>query len=118
MRLRHRPTNTTLLTNVRWCDTFLCRWRGLTWRGPLAEGEGLVLVEKRESRLDTSIHMFFVSFPIAAIWLDARFRVVDTCLAEPWRPYYASKAPAQYVLEASPTLLQKIFIGDELAFEE
>ena len=118
MLVCHKPTNTPLLTNVKWCDTFLCRLRGLTLRGPLAESEGLVLVEKRESRLDTSIHMFFVSFPIAAIWLDARFRVVDTCLAEPWRPFYASKAPAQYVLEVSPSFLQKVAVGDELAFEK
>jgi uncharacterized membrane protein (UPF0127 family) len=118
MHVRHKPTNTILLTNVRWCNTFLCRLRGLTLRRPLAEGEGLALVERRESRLDTSIHMLFVSFPIAAIWLDSRFRVVDTCLAEPWRPFYASRAPAQYVLEASPSLLQKVSAGDELAFEE
>ena len=78
----------------------------------------MVLVEKRESRLDTSIHMFFVSFPIAAIWLDARFQVVDTCLAEPWRLFYASRAPAQYALEASPFLLQKVSVGDELEFTE
>jgi uncharacterized membrane protein (UPF0127 family) len=118
MRLRHKPTDTILLDNVKWCNTFLCRLRGLTLRRPLAEGEGLVLVEKRESRLDTSIHMFFVSFPIAALWLDARFRVVDTCLAQPWRPFYASRAPAQYVLEASPSLLQKVSVGDELEFTE
>ena len=118
MRLRHKPTGTILLTNVKWCNTFLCHLRGLTLRGPLSEGEGLVLVEQRESRLDTSIHMFFVSFPIAVLWLDARLRVVDTCLAKPWRPFYASRAPAQYVLEASPPLLQKVSISDELAFEK
>lgn len=117
MRLFHPSTGKLLLTEVRWCDSFLCRLRGLTLRPPLAEGEGLLLVEKRESRLDTAIHMFFVSFPIAAIWLDARFRVVDTCLALPWRPLYAPNAPAQYTLECHPTLLELITIGDELSFE-
>lgn len=87
------------------------------FRRALAESEGLVLVERRESRIDTSIHMFFMRFPIAAIWLDARFRVVDTCLARPWRPFYAPRAPAQYTLETSPELLKKISIGDELVFE-
>ncbi len=118
MRLLHKSTQTVLLTHVKWCASFWCRLRGLTLRGPLAEGEGLLLVERRESRMDTAIHMFFVSFPIAAVWLDARYRVVDTCLARPWRPFYAPRAPAQYVLEASPDLLKKISIGDELGFEE
>lgn len=116
MRLRHSSSNTILLTHVKWCDTFLTRLRGLTFRAPLAEAEGLVLVERRESRMDTSIHMFFVSFPIAAVWLDSQFRVVDKRLAEPWRPFYAANTPAQYVLEAAPGLLQKISIGDELEF--
>lgn len=118
MRLLHKPTQTVLLTHVKWCASFLCRLRGLTLRAPLAEGEGLLLVEGRESRIDTAIHMFFVSFPIAAVWLDARYRVVDTCLAQPWRPFYAPRAPAQYTLEASPDLLKTISIGDELGFEK
>ena len=118
MRLLHKPTQRVLLTHVKWCASFWCRLRGLTLRRPLAEGEGLLLVERRESRMDTAIHMFFVSFPIGAVWLDARYRVVDTCLARPWRPFYAPRAPAQYILEASPDLLKTISIGDELGFEK
>lgn len=118
MRLLHQSSNTVLLSNVKWCNSFFCRLRGLMFRSALAEGEGVLLVEGRESRLDTSIHMFFMRFPIAAIWLDARFRVVDTCLARPWRPYYAPRAPAQYTLETSPALLDKIKVGDELKFED
>ncbi len=118
MRLTHQPTGETLLTNVRRCDTFFSRLRGLMFRSALAAGEGILLVERRESRLDTSIHMFCMAFPIAAIWLDARFRVVDTCLAKPWRPFYAPRVPARYTLETSPELLKKIAVGDELIFEE
>ncbi len=117
MRLIHKASGVTLLSNVKRCNTFFCRLRGLMFRSALAEGEGLLLVESRQSRIDTSIHMFFMRFPIAAIWLDARFRVVDTCLARPWRPFYAPRAPAQYTLETSPALLDKISIGDELTFE-
>lgn len=117
MRLIHARTNAVLLTHVKWCRSFFCRLRGLMLRRPLAEGEGWLLVERRESRLDSAIHMLFVSFPIAAIWLDSGFRVVDTCLARPWRLFYAPRAPAQYVLETSPALLKKISIGDEVKFE-
>jgi uncharacterized membrane protein (UPF0127 family) len=88
------------------------------FRRALAPETGLVLVEKRESRLDTAIHMLFMFFPIATVWLDAKFKVVDTCLAKPWRLFYASQKPAQYVVEASPALLEKISIGDELQFED
>jgi uncharacterized membrane protein (UPF0127 family) len=117
VRCIHKQTGAPLLDRVTWCHSFFCRLRGLMFRRALAEGEGLLLVERRPSRLDASIHMFFMNFPIAAVWLDAQFRVVDTCLAQPWRPYYAPRAPAQYTLETSPELLKKISIGDELTFE-
>lgn len=118
MRLIHKATNRVLLGNLAWCDSFFSRLRGLMFRRALGESEGIVLVEKRESRLDTSIHMLFMSFSIATVWLDSKFRVVDVCLAKPWRPFYASRAPAQYVVEASPSLLEKVSIGDELIFEK
>jgi len=118
VRCTLKSTEAVLLTNVKWCDSFFCRLRGLMFRPALSDGEGLLLVEHRESRIDTSIHMFFMAFPIAAIWLDSRYRVVDTCLARPWRPFYAPRTPAKYTLEASPNLLTKISIGDELAFEK
>jgi uncharacterized membrane protein (UPF0127 family) len=118
MRLIHKATNRVLLTNLAWCASFFARLRGLMFRRALSESEGIVLVEKRESRLDTSIHMLFMFFSIAVVWLDSNFCVVDMCLAQPWRPFYASRAPAQYVIEASPSLLEKISIGDELLFEK
>jgi len=118
MRLTHKTTKQVLLNNVAWCDSFFSRLRGLMFRRGLGEGEGIVLVETHESRLDTSIHMLFMFFPIATVWLDSKFYVADVCLAKPWRLFYASRAPAQYVIEASPSLLEKISIGDELLFEK
>ena len=53
---------------VRYCDTFLTQLRGLTFRSRLPEDEGLLLVGKRDSRLDSSIHMLFVSFDLSVIW--------------------------------------------------
>ncbi len=99
---------------VRLCDTFLCRLRGLTFRKALAEDEGLLFVESQESRVGTAIHMFFVFFPIAVIWMAGDGTVVDTCLARPFRPYYAPRAPARYFLEADPRWLDHISRGDKL----
>lgn len=86
------------------------------FRRALGQGEGLLLVERRASRSATSIHMFFVPFPIAVIWLDGDFRVVDKVLARPWRPFYAPREAAQYTLEATPELLDEVSEGDVLEF--
>ncbi len=108
----------TLLQRVKWCATFGSKLRGLMFRRALAADEGLVLAETRSSIAATSIHMFFVPFDIAAIWLDENQQVVHKVLARSWRPYYASPKPARYVLEGPPALLDRVALGETLQFEE
>ena len=105
-----------LLKRVRRCAGFLSRLRGLTFRRYLDDDEGLLLVGRRESRTDVAIHMLFVFFPIAAVWLDGSGRVVDARLARPFRPLYVPRASARDVLEGPPTLLERVSIGDQLRF--
>jgi uncharacterized membrane protein (UPF0127 family) len=107
-----------LLQRVKWCDSFGTKLRGLMFRRSIASDEGLVLAETRSSIAATAIHMFFVPFDIAAIWLDENYRVVHTALAKSWRPYYASPQAARYVLEGPPALLGQVSSGDQLSFEE
>lgn len=118
VNLRQRSTGAVIVTGARWCDSFFSRLRGLMFRERLNPGEALILVEPSESRAATSIHMFFVPFPIAAIWINSKGRVVDKAEALPWRPYYAPREAARYTLEATPALLDKIAIGDEIDFED
>jgi uncharacterized membrane protein (UPF0127 family) len=116
-RVIHAGNRRVLLSRVRWCSSFMCKLRGLMFRRALHPGEGLILVELRPSRTATAIHMLFVPFAIAVVWLDDNFKVVDTRLARPWRPFYAPAAPARYTLEAAPDLLNQVRPGDTLAFE-
>lgn len=76
------------------------------------------MVEPRASRSATSIHMLFMNFAIATIWLDTAWCVVDKVHAKPWRLVYAPAKPARYTLEAAPEVLEMVSIGDELVFEE
>ena len=108
--------NRSALKRVRRCPNFICRLRGLTFRRRLGEDEGLLLEGDKESRIDAAIHMFFVFFPIAAVWLDQEGRVVDARLALPFRPLYLPCAPARDVLEGPPRLLERVQIGDQLHF--
>jgi uncharacterized membrane protein (UPF0127 family) len=113
----NRETNQVLIQSARWCSSRLCRLRGLQFRRRLNPGEALILVKDKDSIANSSIHMFFVFFPIAAIWINKKGKVTSAQLAKPWRPYYASPEPACYVLETSPEFLDKIAVGDELVFE-
>ncbi len=117
LTVRNETQDEQLLGRVRHCVSFACRLRGLTFRRTLDDDEGLLLAGKRESRTDTAIHMFFVFFPIAAIWLDSNGQVVDAQLARPFRPLYVPRAPARDVLEGPPAMLEQVRIGDTLHFE-
>ena len=103
---------------VRYCDTFLTQLRGLTFRSRLPQEEGLLLAGKRDSRLDSSIHMLFVSFDLSVIWINSGMQVVDKVLAKSWRPAYFSKVPAKYVLKIHPGRWRDFEIGDKVEFKD
>jgi uncharacterized membrane protein (UPF0127 family) len=103
---------------IKYCDTFLAQLRGFTFHSRLARDDGLVLVGRRDSRLDSAIHMLFVSFDLSVIWINSAMQVVDKVLARTWRPAYFSKQPARYVLEIHPERWRDFEIGDGVEFKD
>jgi uncharacterized membrane protein (UPF0127 family) len=108
----------TSLPRILVCDTFLTQLRGFTFRSRLAPDVGLILVGSRNSRLDSSIHMLFVSFDLTVVWINSDLEVVDKTLAKSWRPAYFSKRPAKYVLEIHPERWGEFSIGDLVEFKD
>ena len=106
------------LPHIKLCDTFLTQLRGFTLHARLSPDEGLLLVGKRDSRLDSSIHMLFVFFDLAVFWINADQQVVDKVIAKTWRPAYISRQPAQYVLEIHPDRWGDYEIGDTVQFKD
>ena len=106
------------LPRIKFCDTFLTQLRGFTFRPRLNLDEGLLLVGKRDSRVDSSIHMLFVSFDLAVFWINSDMQVVDKVIAKSWRTAYFSKRPARYVLEIHPDRWGDYEIGDTVQFKD
>ncbi len=101
---------------IRICSSFACRLRGLMFRSGIDPNEGLLLQISRDSRLDSSIHMLFVPFALAVVWIDSGLEVVDKILAQPWRPAYFPARAARYVLEMHPDRLGQYSIGHKVEF--
>jgi uncharacterized membrane protein (UPF0127 family) len=116
--VRMRSGGGMLATRVRICRSFGSRLLGLMFRRRLASNAGALLIFARASRIDTSIHMFFVPFALGVFWLDDNGQVVDAVHARPWRPFYASQKPARYVLELPEAALQILRIGDTVELYE
>jgi len=102
---------------AKWCGSFWSKLRGFTFRSSLQPDEGLLLVEGRDSRVDTSIHMMFVWTDLAVIWINSKNEVVDSVLAKAWRPFYASARPARYILEIHPNRMGEFKPGDIVDFD-
>ena len=116
-RIVHVESGRVLVERARWCNGFASKLRGFLFRRALDDGEGLVLVEKRDSRMSTAIHMLFVFLDLGVVWVNGEGEVVDTVRARPWRLSYAPQAPARYVIEAHPDVLHEVAVGNHVRFE-
>lgn len=101
---------------AEYCTGFWNKFKGLMLRPTLPEFSGIILVESADSRLNTAIHMLFMRFDIAAIWVNNQMEVVDVKIARKWRPSYMPVAPARYVIETHVRHLDNFHIGDKVHF--
>lgn len=100
------------------CETFVTRFKGLMLEKEIQPEKGLVFDEKRDSRLNTAIHMYFMRFPIAVFWINSEKMIVSKTLANPWHSFYAPEFPARYVVETHPSMLKYFQVGDKIIFNE
>lgn len=83
----------------------------------LEANEALLIINSKESKIDSIIHMFFVFYPIDVIWLDSSKKVVDIKTnAKPFAPFIKPGKPAKYILELPAEKSNLIKIGDKLTF--
>lgn len=105
-------TNTTLQVEI--ADTFFSKLAGLMFRKSIPIDSCLILSERYESIINTSIHMLFMRFDIGVLWLSKDLTIVDKKFAKKWRLAYFSRLPAQHVVELHPNQLEKFSTGDKV----
>lgn len=99
---------------VRYCVDFWSKFRGLMLQNKIKLNGGALLVEDSDSRLNASIHMLFMRFDIAAIWINSEYKVVDVQIAKRWRLAYLPAQPARYILETHVSQVDNFRIGDQI----
>lgn len=117
-KIIHQESGRTLIERARWCNSFATKLRGFTFRRTWKAGDGLVLVEGSDSRVSTSIHMLFVFFDLGVLWVNEAGQIVDKTVAKSWGLSYVPQAPARYVIEAHPNIVEQVSIGDTISFSE
>ncbi len=116
--LRNLTRSLTQPLGVSYCESFLCKLRGLSFRSRLAPDQGLLLAERKPSRLNTGIHMLGMFFDLSIIWLDDNLKVIDKVLAKRWLSFVFPRKPARYVIECAVSRYEEFQIGDQLSFEK
>lgn len=108
-----RRKDGSLLCRAGLADNMLTRGIGLLGRKSLAEDEGLIIDPC------TSVHTWFMRFPIDVLYLDRDNVVVKTASMPTFRFSLGGKG-AKKVLELSKDSIRKHAIapGDQLTFHE
>jgi uncharacterized membrane protein (UPF0127 family) len=118
MRLRRTTDDVIVCEPLVLGESFMQRFMGLMGRASMAPGEGLYLPT-------SSIHMFFMRFPIDALFVgesaeDGRREVVGIRAAlPPWRGIVMPVRGAKGVIElpAGTLAARGLKLGDEVVFE-
>ena len=118
VRIRNITNSALRDMKIGYCSSFLSRFKGLMFHPGLGNYEGILLVEDSESRINSAIHMFFMRFDIAVVWINSQLQVVDVQLARKWHPFYIPAAASKFTLETHPDRFSDFKIGDILSFND
>lgn len=113
MKVTNARTGDTVADRCRLADNLLTRGIGLLNRSSLDRGEGLLI------RPCSSVHCFFMRFPIDVAFLDAGGRVLKTYAPlKPWRASTIVRG-ARQTLELPAGALEEAgtTVGDRLVLE-
>jgi len=112
LTVRQQHTNQPVASWVEIAESYSARMTGLIGRKRLEEGRGLLI------KKCSSVHTFFMNFPIDVLYLDDENTVVavETNL-KPWR-FGGIHRGAKHVLELRAATAGWVSKGDTLIFEE
>lgn len=106
----------TIMKKVKLATTPLERMKGLMFEDEKKFNYALVFTSPNEGKLESSLHMMFVFFPIAAVFLDSNKIVVDKTTLTPFTVNYTPKKAAKYVIELPVKEAKVIKIKDKVSW--
>ncbi|PDW04824.1 DUF192 domain-containing protein [Candidatus Viridilinea mediisalina] len=114
LRVVNQTRGTNLAEACAEARSFVARGRGLMGHPGLAPGEGLLIDPC------SSVHSFFMRFPIDVVFVDRHHRVVGLTVAMPPNRPFAGAWGARYVVELPAGTIEASAteLGDQLALEQ
>ncbi len=95
------------------CCTILTQVKGLMFTPPLRKDHAIIIKFKKEKNIP--IHMFFVFYPIDAVWLDKEYKIVHIERnIRPFTPLINPNVKARAILETEKYATANLKVGDKL----
>jgi len=116
IKVRNQTTPLNAALTAGYCESFMCRLKGLMFRKGIPDDWGLLLVQGSESVVNSAIHMFFVPFDLGIVWINNQHEIVDVAVAKRWIGLKSPRKPARYILEVTPARMSEFHNGDKLEF--
>ncbi|WP_026369709.1 DUF192 domain-containing protein [Kallotenue papyrolyticum] len=112
-RITNQTRGTLLATRAERARSFWARLRGLMFRADLPPGGGLVIEP------NSSVHTFWMRFPIDVVFVDRQDRVVGLAAnLPPNRPYAGARRARRTIeLPAGTIAATQTQLGDRLHLE-
>lgn len=107
-----------IIEKTRMAKTFFQKFLGLMFESRKNFNYGLVFFLHEESKINATIHMLFVFFPIDVVYLNKRKKAVD--IVRNLKPFSLSctpKKPAKYFIELPAGKAKNISIGNRLEWK-
>ncbi len=112
MQINNDTRGTTICDRAKHARSFVSRGVGLLGKRGLESGEGLLIDPC------SSIHMFFMRFPVDVVYIDRQGNVVKTVhRLKPWRISAARHARTTLELPVGAIDASGTQVGDTLSFE-
>lgn len=105
-----------LIRKVKIAHSLLQKAKGLMFENKGKFDYALVFVLKNKSKIEASVHMLFVFFPIGIIFLNEEKKVIEKVMLKPWTLNYTPKKPANYFIEVPTKYLNKVKINDKISW--
>ncbi len=100
-------------TESRICSTPKSQARGLMFSKKLKPNKSILIKFTKEKNIP--IHMFFVFFPIDAVWINKNNKIVHIERnIKPFRPLINPSKQAVAILETTKNATKDLRIGDKL----
>jgi len=97
-----------IVDQVKIADSFFTRLIGLMNKKTMEDDEGLLLLKC------SSVHCFFMKFPIDVIYLSKDMAVLDIETLSPWRLGKHVKKAAHVLELSAGATKDRLFVGDIL----